>query len=176
VELYEDTLEKTDNTETVGYIFIGDSRFVGMNNYCNIEENENNYVIAKVGEGYNFLINNAIQQAEEIEQENTDVEHWKYIICLGINDLGNIDKYIETYNELSLTKDLYLVSVNPIEYHSYITNDSVKSFNDQLKSIENIHYIDSYASLIENGFSTVDGIHYTNDTYDDIYNIITEII
>lgn len=155
-----------------GYIFIGDSRFVGMNQICNINDNTDKFVIAKVGEGYNYLVNIAIPEAENIKQENSDIEHWEYIICLGVNDLGNLNKYSETYNELSKENDINLVSVNPVEYHNYISNKSIEQFNDTISNIDNIKYIDTYSWLIDNGFKTVDGVHYSKETYIDIYKQI----
>jgi len=34
---------------------------------------------------------------------------------------------------------------------------------------DNIDYIDTYSYLIAEGFNTVDGLHYTADTYKNIY-------
>ncbi len=160
-----------DNCKT-GYIFIGDSRFVGMNDACGISDTENRFVIAMIGEGYDFLVNTALQEAEDIVNENSDITNWKYIVCLGVNDLYNVNKYIDKYNELKSTVDLVLVSVNPIEYHSSITNENIDEFNNKIKNIEGIQYIDTNYTLCTEGFSTVDGIHYTSDTYKLIYNTI----
>lgn len=165
----------TDNNESnceTGYIFIGDSRFVGMNDACGISNTDNRFVIAMIGEGYDFLVNTALQRADEITTENSDITNWKYIICLGVNDLYNIDKYISEYNKLKTTVDLVIVSVNPIEYHSSITNDDIDEFNNRIKDIGDVQYIDTNYTLCKEGFSTVDGIHYTSDTYKLIYNTI----
>ena len=72
--------------------------------------------------------------------------------------------------------DLYIVSVNPVEYHKYITNDMISSFNKEISMIPNTHYIDTYSCLMNGGFSTVDGLHYTKDTYKKIYNLINMIL
>jgi len=160
-------------SENTGYIFVGDSRFVGMDIYCNIDEQQDKFLIAKVGEGYSYLITYAIPQISEIINSNTSFEHWKVIIGLGVNDLGNINKYVEAYNEINNEQfELVLVSVNPVEYHSYITNETIESFNNNLKAIENTKYIDTYQCLIDNGYSTSDGVHYTKSTYETIYSII----
>ena len=116
-EIEHETIEDTNITiddKIYGYIFIGDSRFVGMNTYYNIEDIPNNYVIAEVGEGYDYLINRALPKADNIMQSNTEVDDWKLIICLGINDLGNIENYISTYSKLAKQYKIIIISVNPI--------------------------------------------------------------
>ena len=164
-----------DNYET-GYIFIGDSRFVGMNDACEISNTDNRFVIAMVGEGYDFLINTALPEAERITQSNNDITNWRYVICLGVNDLYNIDKYISEYNKLKTTIDLVLVSVNPIEYSNDISNKAIERFNSKIETIEGIQYVDSYSILLNNAFSTTDGIHYTDKTYELIYDTINNAI
>ena len=180
-EFYEEStvsrfIENNENNYKTGYIFIGDSRFIGMDDVCNISETDNKFVIAKVSEGYDFLINTALPEAERITQSNNDITNWKYIICLGVNDLYNLDKYINTYNDLSNTIDLIVISVNPIEYHNNISNEAIEEFNSKLENIEGIQYVDSYSILLNNGFNTTDGIHYTDRTYELIYNIINNAI
>ena len=39
--------------------------------------------------------------------------------------------------------------------------------------LKNVTYLDSNSYLKRNGFSTVDGIHYTKDTYQKISNFIS---
>lgn len=158
-----------EETVKLGYIFIGDSRFVGMNNKCKISNESDRFVIASVSEGYRYLIETAIPETISIMESNTEVTDWKVIICLGINDLHNIDKYIETYNTIKDNIDLVIVSVNPVAYHSTISNEAIEEFNSKLKDIEGVQYIDTYSDLVDYGFGTVDGIHYTNDTYEYIY-------
>lgn len=171
-QVVENTTEPQE--KVTGYIFIGDSRFVAMNNVCDICEKENMFLVAKESEGYDYLVNTAIHESKKIIQSNNDITDWKCIICLGVNDLYNIDKYIETYNKLKEEYDLVLVSVNPIEYHSTITNKKIEEFNNSIKNIENIQYIDSYKYLTNKGFKTTDGLHYTNNTYKDIYKAIED--
>lgn len=42
-------IECEATSESIGYIYIGDSRFVGMNSYLNLED-DNVFVVAKVGQ------------------------------------------------------------------------------------------------------------------------------
>lgn len=163
--------------EIQGYIFIGDSRFVGMDMVCSISDIKNNYVIAEVGKGYSFFEETALPKIEEIISENKEVKHWNFVIGLGINDLDNLEKYIESYEHFAAEhKTVYIVSVNPVEYHSYITNEAIERFNDTLSKLENIHYINTFDYMIDTGYSTQDGVHYTNETYDKIYNYIIGVI
>ena len=167
----------SDNNIGPGNIFIGDSRFVGMNNICKIDSNQDNYVIAKVGEGYNYLVNTAIQEATNIVASNESIETWNIIICLGVNDLGNLNKYIEAYNNIDKTNiNIILVSVNPVEYHNSITNEQIEEFNNAIKEIENTKFIDTYSKLIEDGYNTTDGVHYDALTYNKIYSYIVNNI
>ena len=156
-----------------GVIFIGDSRFVGMNNICKMDSNENTYVIAKVGEGYNYLVTTAIPKIEEIMTSNTDVEKWNIISGFGINDLGNLNKYIEAYENMKYDNaKLILVSVNPVEYHSSITNNAVEQFNNAIQSIDGIEYIDTYNMVVNEVNYSTDGVHYKNKVYIEIYDFI----
>lgn len=167
--------EKKEHTkDTTGYIYIGDSRFVGMNSACDIDSNSNAFVIAKIGEGYEYLKYTAEGKMGDIISGHPEYDEWKIIICLGVNDLGNVKKYKEEFKNLALKEDLYVVSVNPVECHDYISNDMISSFNREISSVANIHYIDSYSELMNSGFSTVDGLHYTMDTYKKIYNLINK--
>lgn len=161
--------QEIEPIQKTGYIFIGDSRFVGMDTHCNISNSDDKFVIAKVSEGHKYLVDVAMHEAYSIIKDNTDITHWKYIICLGINDLHNIDKYVETYNTIKDNIDLVIVSVNPVAYHSTISNEDIEGFNSKLQEIEGVQYIDTYSGLVDYGFGTVDGIHYTGDTYEYIY-------
>ena len=162
--------------ENTGYIFLGDSRFVGMDMYMNIT-NEKTFLVAKVSMGYDWLVSDAYNQILEIKANNSNISKWKIITNLGVNDIGNLSKYIDFYSTHFSNEELEIVSINPIEYNEWITNDSIINFNSKLQlftSENNIKYIDSYNYLIENGYSTVDGIHFNKDTYNKIYNYIID--
>lgn len=163
--------QSTDKTEN-GYIFVGDSRFVGMDNVCDIESISDNYfVVAKESMGYNWLVNTAIDEIEDIVKENSDIEEWFLVCGLGVNDLYNVDKYCDYYSELSEDYNIVFVTVNPVEYSKYVTNDNIEKFNKTLSSFDFVQ-VDTYSKLLEDGFSTVDGLHYTVDTYKSIFTIL----
>lgn len=170
IEQASSTVEEAVTIE--GYIFIGDSRFVGMNDCCSIDTENNCFVVAKVSQGYDWFSETALHQVESIKVNNPDITSWTLVIGLGINDLYNIDKYVSTYESLKDNYNLVLISVNPIEYHNSITQEDILTFNNKLKSIGNVRYVDTYSYLVSNGFSTQDGVHYSAETYKDIYAFI----
>ena len=158
--------------KVTGYIYIGDSRFVGMNNVCKVSKEKNTFVVAKVGQGYKWFTDTALGEVNKIKSSNKNINNWVLVIGLGVNDLGNCDKYVKKYKSLSKTNNIVLVSVNPIEKHKYITNKDISDFNTKLKSIDKIKYIDTYSYLVSNSYSTTDGLHYTNSTYNSIFKYI----
>lgn len=167
-----------DEAEQTGYIYLGDSRFVGMNRYIHIDEMENTFVVAKVGKGLSWLENTAAGKIKEIMRSNADIDNWVIITGLGINDYWNAAKYIDYYDTMDDVQ-LILVSVNPVEKdrcdtHGYDygkLSEGIASFNDKLMETD-YQYIDVYTSMMEEGFATVDGVHYKKDTYQFIYDTI----
>ncbi len=151
-----------------GYIFVGDSRFVNMNTACGISKTDNLFMVAKIGEGYSWFKNTALQQIKRITASGL-FKNWKVIICLGINDLENISKYTGKYEEIKDDYDLILVSVNPIDHYGNLSNQKIENFNASLKKLD-IAYIDTFTILCETGYSTADGLHYNTNTSKKIYN------
>ena len=168
-----DRLQKAEGhylRDDTGYIFVGDSRFVNMNTVCRITEQDNLFVVAKVGEGYGWFNNTALSQIKRIISSGL-FNKWKVLICLGINDLGNIKKYTEKYTEIKDEYDISLISVNPVGNYGTLTNEKVSAFNSELKKLP-FPYIDSYGVLISTGYETTDGLHYNGDTSRKIFDSI----
>ena len=151
-----------------GYIFVGDSRFVNMNSVCGISKTDNLFMVAKVGEGYSWFNETALQQIKRIISSSL-FDKWKLIICLGINDLGNCEKYVKKYESLKDEYDIVLVSVNPVEHYGNLSNEGIDKFNSALKTLS-LPYIDTFNLLLSTGYSTADGLHYKEDTTKKIYN------
>lgn len=158
-----------------GVIFIGDSRFNGMNIYCNVDANENQFLVAKDGASYDWFASDCMSQVNSIVADNPEIDNWTLVSGFGVNDLFNIDKYLAKYEELSSSFDIVLVSVNPIEYHSYITNSDIQAFNKKLRDSD-FKYINTYDMLIRDSYSTVDGLHYDKETYTVIYEHICKLL
>ena len=154
--------------EKTGYIFVGDSRFVNMNDVCEISKEDNLFMVAKVGEGYSWFSQTALKQIKRIISSGL-YSDWKLVICLGINDLGSINNYLKKYEELKADYDITLVSVNPVNNYPTITNTEVEKFNSSLKSAD-LPFINTYNILMTTGYSTTDGLHYSPDTTRKIYD------
>lgn len=177
-----DTEINYDADSTKGYIYLGDSRFVGMNSAVDIESEENTFVVAKVGKGYKWLIDYADDEINSIISEHKDITDWILISGLGVNDLRNIDKYIEYYDSIE-SMQVILLSVNPVDKakcdrygydYAYLSREMVR-FNEKLQETD-YPYIDTYSLMIDEGFTTRDGVHYTNETYSMIYDEIQDYI
>lgn len=73
------------------------------------------------------------------------------------------------------------MSVNPIDEELAtsngfnITNDEIMAFNTKLSSAFPDNYIDVYSQILDN-FTTVDGVHFDNETNLKIHNIILNYI
>ena len=149
-------------------IFVGDSRTVGMEQCID----DNSIYIAKVGEGYEWYDTYAKDVLEEVLEANSEKD-LSVIFNLGVNDLDNADKYVSAINELAEkypAVELSYMSVNPVT-KTTVSNEQIQAFNSTIEKMlaDNIDYIDTYSYLIAEGFNTVDGLHYTADTYKNIY-------
>jgi len=153
----------TPMVNRVGYIFIGDSRLKGVDCFGGLSASDDIWVLSDVSRGYSYLTSNAAADILAIESANPHISTWYEVYALGLNDIGNKDKYCLWYLNRSMAHNLMVVSVNPVEYHKCITNDMVASFNASL-AMTGLKYIDSRNFLLTNGYSTSDGTHYKNDT------------
>lgn len=155
--------------ENRGYIIVGDSRTVGMDAACNVGDHANIFVVAKVGKGYNWLVDEGWDEVEDIKRTHPDVTDWTIVSNLGVNDLGSRERYIDFYSRI--TDDFVFVSVNPVSRGKYsVKNSSVDAFNESMKS--NFKYIDTNTMLKLRGFRAPDGLHYADATYQLIFKFM----
>ena len=100
------------------------------------------------------------------------------VFCFGINDLGNVEKYISAYKNLIAKykyANFFFMSVNPVNYsvstaHGYsVTNGQIEAFNTRLSQAMGFRYLSTYSWLKKKGFDTSDGIHYASNTYIKLY-------
>lgn len=160
--------------QSTGYIFLGDSRTVGMES--SIDLPEDTFTVAKVGEGYDWMMSDAIPEIEFITESNSQYTDWTIITNLGVNDLHNANNYKTTYEELTDDYTLYIVSVNPCKGTYEHLNPMIDEFNAILSSTENAVFIDTNSTLTKEGFTSRDGLHYSKATYQRIYKLITQNI
>lgn len=169
--------------------FVGDSRTVGMCNTMSICDSTSscntNMCYAEVGVGYSWFSNH-IDDIENTSKNNI-------VVNIGVNDLPNnsitnIENVATNYyNKLytlaknNSNKKIYVMSVNPVKNYSAISDSMISSFNDKLLSlinnseVSNLYYINAYNNYL-GGFETTDGLHYTSDTYKNLYKYIIGVI
>lgn len=171
-----------------GIIVIGDSRTVGMKKVVDTKE-ENIFFTAKVGEGYNWFVKTGEVEAKSFIKNNSDIDNWVVVSNLGVNDLGNVDKYSKEYIifKQNLESDfdnkdikLCILSVNPVDESKCksVSNSEIEKFNNSIKKVatsNEIYFIDSY-KLVENILKTDDGLHYANSTYNGLYSYIKQSV
>jgi hypothetical protein len=155
------------------YIFVGDSRYVGMKKFAQSDD----VFIAQVGEGYYFLASNMNKILEYIDKNSI------LIVGLGVNDYAsNYKNYIKVMNELADTLDckVYYMLINPVDedkealYGYSATNEMIDKYNALIKAGFNskVGVIDTNTYLKEDGFYTSDGLHYDDNTYKKVYNFL----
>lgn len=159
--------------ESRKYVFVGDSRVVGMD--MAISSSDTTF-IGKVSMGYSWMMSTAVPQLEKLLKDDPTM----YVVfCFGINDLGNIENYINAYKNLIARykyTNFFFMSVNPVNYaissaHGYrVTNAQIEAFNSRLSSAMSFRYLNTYTWLKKKGFETGDGIHYAAATYQKLYN------
>ncbi len=157
------------------YVFVGDSRTVQMQ--MAVGSSDKAY-IAKVGEGYSWFKNTALSQIPAYAGNGTTM-----IINFGVNDLGNVSKYISLINsnidawtEAGIT--VYYAAVTPVGDCTTVSNAQIESFNSRMQSEldPRIKWLDGYSYLTQTGFSTADGLHYNMDTYRSLYSYYMSVI
>ena len=170
--------DKENNDNNINkYVFVGDSRYVGMSAY----KEDTDTFIAKNNMGYSYL-----EEQMSLIKQSCD-KNTALIIGLGVNDLKySREKYITTINSMADAMDckIYYMLVNPVDekkevsYGYSVENNTINEFNKAMKAelTSDVHIIDTYSYLQSQGYVTVDGLHYDNDTYKLIYDYIKEAI
>ena len=171
---HEGTISKPSHAENFQQdklIFVGDSRTEGIRDAVH----DDSIWSCLSSMGYDWLISTGVPQIEQEIVDNTSV-----ILLVGINDVHNLNKYVQYINEKAkewtdLGASTYFVSVGPVENASYVTNEQIESFNAAMEAnLLGVTYIDVYEHLMETGYSTVDGTHYPEDVSVEIYNYILD--
>ena len=174
------------NSKASRTIFIGDSRTVQMYAYLNgnwnganyssggVHEVGNDVYVAEGAMGLQWMKSTGIPAATKYFTSGSAI-----VILMGVNDLTNSKNYISYVNQNSSTwksngSSLYYVSVNPCNGSYQQLNAKIESFNATLRNNldSSVGWIDTYSILVNDGFSTTDGLHYDKSTYQTIYNYI----
>lgn len=169
-------VQAAQTTEKDTLIFIGDSRTVGMHMAVSSEDADNNVWSCKDSMGYDWMVSTGVPDVEQKISGNTDV-----IFLMGVNDPGHVDKYVDYINDKakewsSEGATTWFVSVNPVDdsRSPMIKNAHIEAFNDTMqKNLIDVGYIDTYDDILST-FTSPDGIHYYNSTYEEIYHDILD--
>lgn len=189
-ELYNDG-EYEDIVYTSN-LFIGDARIKDMRDYGIVASGKTIYA-SSGGLGWlsgtdtnmddaTNAANGVIDAVREKIKENTK---YNLIIWLGLNDLGNVaaSQYFEEYLYLAQNDwsnyHLYIIEVGPVGSKANVSNDTIFTFNKELKrlikdaNLDNLSYVDILYNmgdgLPNNGEFIEDGILYDSVAYDYIY-------
>lgn len=166
---YADTV----SNRVEGTIYVGDSRFNGMEMYLKKGEG---YIVAKDSMGYKWLVNDAIPIIDSIKLNHPEIKEWTLVSGLGVNDLYNLNNYIQTYRNLEDNGyRVVVVSVNPTNGRSIRLNEDINKFNQAMIN-SGLEFLNINESLWEDGFKTVDGVHYDKETYTVIWNEINQYL
>ena len=155
---------------SAGVIFVGDSRTVQMKDSVGLSAAS---FIAENSKGYTWFKDVALNQLDPMVKPGV-----KIVINLGVNDPGNIDNYIALVNQKTFEwtakgATVYYATVNPVSENPYTSQTQVDYFNSKLvPGLVGVNIIDTNSFLKLNGYTLVDGLHYTEKTYKDIYNYI----
>lgn len=172
------TQQNVVNSKMDGYIFIGDSRFVGMSSAISGIKGNNVHIVAKVSMGYNWLVKEAIPEVNSILKKHSQERFYIYS-NLGVNDLSY--SYASKLNSLAngdwSKHKVIFVSVTPCgggySKCGNVTNDNVIKLNkDQKSKLNNVYYCDIYNGIGSSNFGCngSDCLHYNSTTYKKIYN------
>lgn len=160
----------TATVAPAGVIMVGDSRCVQMQ--------------AAVGGGgcswicenskeYTWFVNTAIPKFDEYVGNGT-----KVVINMGVNDPEHYKDYVATINAKAAEwaqrgAKTYLVSVNPVWENPYTSQEQVDTFNANVPGmLAGVTWIDTSSWLTTNGYRVLDGLHYDDPTYVNIFNLI----
>ena len=124
------------------YLFVGDSRTVGMQMCVSAPGNVS--FLGKVGMGYSYLTGTCDRIIRSRLNSNP---YLTVIFAFGVNDIGNIGSYIAYYSRMTAAYPnarFYFMAVNPVAYGKYVNNSMITSFNASLRSgVGESRYIDT---------------------------------
>ncbi len=149
-------------------IWVGDSRTLGMERALDTTDT----YIGKDGEGYNWFLDEGLALTADAIAAQPDAP---VVLNFGVNDYDNLANYLALYTELLAAypdTHFYFLSVNPIEptLCSNISNEQIADFNSHLKESFPDAYIDSFTLLMIDQVMPIDGVHYSAEDYQKIYN------
>lgn len=179
---------KNANVKKHRIIWVGDSRTLGLRDALGrTERDDDDLFVGKVGEGVHWFQEEGMAELSDVIEENPDLP---VVMNFGVNDPQLIDEYIVTYRDvIDAHPDtaFYILSVNPLD-EEFLLEDgmveeaifedinslNVAKMNVKLKEEFSDCYIDSASYLKSGGFETVDGLHFSTETYLKIHDFVVD--
>ncbi len=169
-------------------IWVGDSRTLGLRDALHKTERvDDDIFVGKVGEGVHWFQDEGIPELDEAIRANPRLP---VVMNLGVNDPQLVDEYIETYWDVIKAypdTSFYILSVNPLDEEVLLEDGLVEEavfedinslnvarMNVRLKEEFESRYIDSASYLKSDGFDTVDGLHFSTETYLKIHDFVVK--
>ena len=168
-------------------IWVGDSRTLGMGNALRKagRNDDSDLFVGAVGEGVRWFRDQGMGEMSDAIAQHPQLP---VVLNFGVNDPQLIDEYIAAYQDvIDAHPDtaFYILSVNPIDeefliedgqVHETVFDDinslNIARMNVRLKKEFGSRYIDSASFLKTDGFETVDGLHFSTQTYLKIHDFV----
>lgn len=180
----------SDHTKAHRIIWVGDSRTLGLQDALEKTGREDDDLfVGQVGEGVRWFREEGIYALSDAILANPDLP---VVLNFGVNDPDLVDEYVVAYWDLIRANPdtrFYLLSVNPLDEEflmedgkvneavfDTVNNLNVARMNVKLKDEFGSRYIDSASFLKSDGFDTVDGLHFTRETYLKIHDFVVDAL
>ena len=169
-EPQQQTPSPTATVAPAGVIMVGDSRCVQMQ--AAVGGGGCSWVCENSKE-YTWFSQTAIPKFDQYVGKGT-----KVVINMGVNDPEHYKDYVNLINAKAAEwagrgARTYLVSVNPVWENPYVTQEQVDTFNANVPGmLIGVKWIDTSSWLNVNGYRLLDGLHYDDPTYVNIFNLI----
>ena len=170
-------------------IFVGDSRTVGLQNALGkLIPDVDCIFVGKVGEGCAWFLSEGEAEMAAAIQQYPDAP---VVLNFGVNDPDQIDQYLEAYDDMEAAypdTDFWYMSVNPVQREKMIengvseealqlvTNPNITQLNKAFRQAHEDRYLDTSTMMKLSGFQTVDGLHYTRQTYLKIHRFVVSVL
>ena len=158
-------------------LWIGDSRTEGMSWY-----EKNDQYLAEESIGIRWMEEDGQALLMYVLDKSGE---YPVVFGFGINDIAEPARFVEMYRHLIAYDGkgrIWLMSVNPVDEYQescngyQVLNREVEAFNSVLREAFPDEYIDMYGYLMEQGYASTDGIHFTEATYCSINRHMHEML
>lgn len=167
-------------------IWSGDSRTLGLRDALKKAGRlDDDLFTGRVGEGVRWFREEGMAELSDLIRDNPGLP---VVLNFGVNDPQLVNEYVVAYWDVIRAHPdtrFYILSVNPLDEEFLVEDgqvneavfESVNSLNVarmnvKLKEEFPSRYLDSASFLKSDGFDTVDGLHFTMDTYLKIHDYV----